>query len=69
MKWVAFGLFCLLSWVAAAFFLLISGWAPCTVTGWCIADRIVFVIILLLLPAEVAVAAYMRHRERVRNGE
>ena len=68
LKWTGFALLCLVSWAAAGLFLLTSGWASCTVTGWCAVDRIAFIVIVLLLPSEVATAAYMRHREKEREG-
>jgi len=59
-KWAIFGFLCIVSWICAGLFLLTTGWASCSVTGWCITDRIVIAGILLLLPAQVAVAAYLR---------
>jgi len=69
LKWTTFGVLCLLSWACAVFFLLITGWASCSVTGWCVADRIVIIGIILLLPAQVAVAAYLRQREKDAGGD
>lgn len=64
LKWTLFGILCLLSWACAVFFLLITGWASCSVTGWCVVDRIVIIGILLLLPVQVAIAVYLRQREK-----
>ena len=68
LKWTIFGVLCLLSWACAVFFLLITGWAPCSVTGKCVSDGIVIIGIILLLPAQVAVAAYLRQREKDADG-
>ena len=68
LKWSIFGVLCLLSWACAVFFLLITGWAPCSVTGWCVADRIVILGIILMLPAQVAIAAFLRQREKDADG-
>lgn len=64
LKWTVFGVLCLLSWVCAVFYLFITGWAPCSVTGRCFSEGIVIIAIILLLPAQVAVAAYLRQREK-----
>ncbi|MBB5718718.1 hypothetical protein FHR23_001641 [Stakelama sediminis] len=64
LKWTIFGILCLLSWACAVFFLLTTGWASCSVTGHCVMDRLVIGGILLLLPAQVAVAVYLRQREK-----
>jgi len=35
-KWAIFGFLCIVSWICAGLFLLTTGWASCSVTGWCI---------------------------------
>jgi hypothetical protein len=60
--WVAFALFCIVSWMLAGFFLLITGWSSCSVTGWCAVDRVIIVLIALLLPGQAALAAYLRQK-------
>lgn len=64
LKWVLFLILCIFAWICAAFYLLTIGWASCEVTGRCVIDRIVIGVILLMLPAQVAIAAYMRSEER-----
>jgi hypothetical protein len=61
-KWTLFWLFVVVSWMAVVFYLFISGWSPCAVTGTCIADRVVAVLALLLMPAQVLLAVYLKHR-------
>jgi hypothetical protein len=63
-KWALFAVFCLISWVAAGWYLFIAGWAPCGTTGHCTLDGIVSVGIFLLIPVQAAAAAYLRYRER-----
>jgi hypothetical protein len=57
-----FWLFVVVSWTAIGFYLFISGWAPCAVTGTCITDGIVVVLALLLMPAQVLLAVYLTQR-------
>lgn len=64
LKWITFGVFCLFSWVCAVFILFITGWASCSVTGSCVADRIAVIGIILMLPAQIAIAVYLRQREK-----
>jgi hypothetical protein len=58
--WLPFWLFVVVSWAAVGFYLLISGWAPCTVTGTCVADAVVVVLALLLMPVQVLLAVYRK---------
>ena len=64
LKWATFGVLCLVTWVCAVFFLLTTGWASCSVTGACVVDRIAIIGIVLLLPTQVAIAVYLRQREK-----
>ncbi|HET9638262.1 MAG TPA: hypothetical protein VFP12_03565 [Allosphingosinicella sp.] len=68
LKWILFALACLVSWGWALFELLAMGWSPCEQAGSCQREGIVVAIVLLLLPTQVAVAAYMRHREKEQDG-
>lgn len=60
--WLLFWLFVILSWTAVGFYLFISGWAPCAVTGTCVADGVVVVLALVLMPAQVLLALYLKQR-------
>ena len=60
--WLLFWLFVVVSWTAVGFYLFISGWAPCEVTGTCVADTGVVLIALLLMPAQVLLAVYLKQR-------
>lgn len=60
--WLLFWLFVVVSWIAVGFYLFISGWAPCAVTGACVADRFVVLLALLLTPAQVLLAVYLKQR-------
>ena len=64
LKWVVFVAVCLISWVWASFELFAMGWSSCEQAGSCASESIVVAIVLLLLPAQIAAAAYMRHREK-----
>ena len=64
LKWILFGVLCLLSWICALFFLFITGWASCSVAGSCVTDRIVIAGIILLIPTQVAIAVYLRQTEK-----
>lgn len=64
LKWIAFAALCLLLWGWALFELFAMGWSPCEQAGTCGREGIVVTIVFLLLPAQIAVAAYMRHREK-----
>ena len=61
-KWLLFWLFVAVSWIAVAFYLFISDWAPCSVTGTCITDGVVIALALLLMPAQVLIAVYLKQR-------
>lgn len=62
-RWMLFWLFVIVSWMAVGFYSFISGWARCTVTGTCVTDGIVVVLAMLLMPAQVALAVYLKqHR-------
>ena len=60
--WLLFWLFVIASWTAVGFHLLTTGWAPCAVTGTCLIDGIVVVLALLLMPAQVFLAVYLKQR-------
>ena len=60
--WLLFWLFVVVSWTAVVFYLFISGWAPCTVTGTCIQDGLVVGLALFLMPAQVLLAVYLKQR-------
>ena len=62
LKWLLFWLFVIVSWAAVAFYLFISGWARCNVTGTCIADGLVVGLALLLMPSQVLIAIYLKQR-------
>ena len=64
LAWVIFWLFVLLSWAAAGLFVLIAGGASCEITGQCTFDRIGFMLVLCLLPAQAFIAAYLRQGRR-----
>jgi Zn-dependent protease with chaperone function len=64
LKWTLFAVACAISWGWAIFELLSTGWSPCERAGTCGSEGIVVAIVLLLLPTQVAVAAYLRHREK-----
>ena len=61
-SWLLFWLFVIVSWTAVGFYLFISGWAPCKVTGTCVVDGIVVVTALLLMPVQVLLAVHLKHR-------
>jgi hypothetical protein len=63
-KWLFFFVACLATWVAAIFYLFIAGWSSCEVTGDCWRDQLAAVVIFLLLPVQVGIAAVMRSREK-----
>lgn len=60
--WVAFAFFVASSWVLAFLFLLIGGGAPCSETGSCGSDQFGVVIVLLLLPFQAGLAAFIKNR-------
>jgi hypothetical protein len=60
--WLLFWVFVVASWVAVAFYLFISGWAACSETGTCFTDRAVVVLALVLMPAQVLLAVYLKQR-------
>jgi hypothetical protein len=60
--WTIFGIFVILSWSSAILFLFIAGHSPCGEIGTCTSDRIVGIAILLLLPAQAGIAAWIRFR-------
>lgn len=60
--WLLFWLFVIVSWTAVGLYLLISGWAPCAESGTCIADGVVVALALLLMPAQVLLAVYLKQR-------
>jgi hypothetical protein len=60
--WLLFWLFVVVSWMVVAFYFFISGWAPCVVTGTCLADGFVAALAILLMPAQVLLAAYLKQR-------
>lgn len=60
--WTLFWLFVIVSWAAVGFYLFISGWAPCALTGTCVVDGVVVLIALLLMPAQVLLAVYLKQR-------
>ena len=60
--WLLFWLFVVVSWTAVGFYLFISGWASCRETGTCISDGFVVVLALLLMPAQVLLAVYLKQR-------
>lgn len=63
-KWLTFVLVCALCWLGAVTYLLTIGWASCDVTHHCGADSFVIGLIVLMLPVQVAIAAFLRHREK-----
>jgi uncharacterized membrane protein (DUF485 family) len=60
--WTLFWLFVVVSWSAVGFYLFISGWTSCAVTGTCITDGFVVLLALLLMPAQVLLAVYLKQR-------
>jgi hypothetical protein len=58
--WLLYWSFVGLSWPAAALFLFTGGWSSCTDRGSCLSDGIWNIIILLLLPIQAALAAWLR---------
>jgi len=63
-KWIFFFVACVASWLLAAIFIFVSGSAPCEAADSCTRDRIIGIIILLMLPLQAAIAAYMRYKEK-----
>lgn len=60
--WVAFAFFVAISWTLAFLFLFTGGGAPCGETRSCVSDQIGVVIVLLLLPFQVGLAAFIKNR-------
>jgi hypothetical protein len=60
--WLLYWLFVLVSWLAAGIFLFTIGWASCKQTGSCVGDQIRVWLIVLLLPAQGGIAAWLRAR-------
>ncbi|OYW45399.1 MAG: hypothetical protein B7Z08_09010 [Sphingomonadales bacterium 32-68-7] len=65
LKWVVFALLCVLTVAGVGFYAMIAGTASCHEIGTCSQDRIVLLAGLLLIGGEIALAAWMRHRERL----
>jgi len=68
LKWILFATACVISWGWALFEMLSVGWSPCEQAGSCAMEGIIVAIVLLLLPTQVAIAAYLRHREKEQDG-
>lgn len=64
MKWIMFFTACGVAWLLAFGFIFLSGSTACEVAATCTRDRVIGVMILLMLPAQAALAAYLRSRER-----
>jgi hypothetical protein len=60
--WLFFWLFVVASWAVLGFYFFIAGWSSCQATGTCTLDRIVIVVALLLMPAQVLLAVYLKQR-------
>ena len=61
--WLLYWLFVIVSWSVVGFYVFISGWAPCEESGTCVAFGLVAAIALLLMPAQVLIAAYLKQRD------
>ena len=62
LKWGVFILFCIVSWVAAGSYVFIAGGNECHESGSCALDHVVLVGIFLLIPAQAAIAAFLRQK-------
>ncbi len=65
-EWAVFAVASVVLWLATGFYMLITGWAPCDVTGTCLRDRSIVFLTLLLLPAQAGASAWLRSRQRRR---
>ena len=61
--WLLFWLFVVVSWLAVGFYVFLMGWASCHVTGTCAVDRAVTMLAVLLMPAQVLLAVYLKQRQ------
>lgn len=64
--WTVFVLFVILSWALAALFLITGGWSPCSEAGTCASERIGAIVIVLLLPLQAGLAAFIWSRLKAR---
>ena len=62
LAWVLFWLFVVLSWGTIFSYLFFAGWSSCDVRGACGLDRFVSVLLWTLMPAQIFLAAYLKHR-------
>jgi hypothetical protein len=61
--WIAFWAFVIASWAAAGFYWFIAGWSSCQSTGSCANDQMVGALTLLLMPAQVLIAVWLKQRQ------
>lgn len=66
--WIAFWTFVIISWAAAGFYFFIAGWNSCESTGSCSTDMAVGLLTLLLMPAQVLLAVWLKHRQNEERG-
>jgi hypothetical protein len=58
--WIAFWAFVVVSWAIAGFYFFIAGWSSCEATSSCVVDRFAGIAALLLMPAQVLLAVYLK---------
>lgn len=64
LAWALFWCFVLLSWPLAILFAFTGGWSPCAEAGTCFSDRVGAITIVLLLPLQAALAAFLKVKYR-----
>ena len=65
---MAFWAFVLVSWAAAGFYWFIAGWSSCEATSSCETDQVVAMLTLLLMPAQVLLAVWLKQRPNHEGG-
>ncbi len=63
-KWAIYAAFCIASWVLALVYIVIAGGVSCKQAGNCPTESVMFIGIMLLIPAEITFGAWMRFKER-----
>ena len=61
--WIAFWAFVTVSWAASGFYWFIAGWTSCQSTGSCSTEAVIGVVTLLLLPAQVLLAVWLKQHQ------